>query len=677
MVYKLGFDIGGTFTDVFVVEEGTGDIAQEKVPTTPDDFARGVIDGIERVRSEHDVDPGDVGRLSHGTTVATNALIERQGVETGLITTEGFRDVLAIGREKRSDVYNYSPSKPPTFVDRGHRVGVGGRLSADGEELEPLEEADVLAALRTFDDSDVESVAVSLLHAYRNDEHERRVREIVERESDYPVSISSEVMPEIKEYERSLMTVIDAYVGPLVEAYLRELRTGLADLGIDEELHVMQANGGVLTPDDIGGRNLQLVNSGPAAGVLGARRYAEATGIEDLITLDMGGTSADTCVVRDGEIETTTEGEIDDVPLLFPQVDVRTVGAGGGSIAWLDRADVLKVGPRSSGAQPGPACYGRGGTEPTVTDAALYLGYLNPDYFLGGEMELDVGAAEAALETLSEALGRDATAIADGILDIVVTNMTRAMRLVTVEKGYDPREFTLACYGGAGPLFATRLAESLDIGATLVPAAPGVLSASGLLNADERFDFSTSAPMELDGTDAGTVAEIYTDLEARAAEVAGEGFTARRSVDMRYRGQTFQLNVPVPDGPVDGAALGTIRERFFDRYESIYGQADRDTPTEAVTWRLQADDETEGISTRPLSRDSTVGDAVKTTREAYVDGEYLEHTVYDRYELPPGATFEGPAVVEETESTTVVGAGSTVEVDDVGNLLVRHDRDRG
>ena len=677
MVYKLGFDIGGTFTDVFVVEEGTGDIAQEKVPTTPDDFARGVIDGIERVRSEHDVDPGDVGRLSHGTTVATNALIEREGVETGLITTEGFRDVLAIGREKRSDVYNYSPSKPPTFVDRGDRVGVGGRLSADGEELEPLDEADVLAALRTFDDSDVESVAVSLLHAYRNDEHERRVREIVERESDYPVSISSEVMPEIKEYERSLMTVIDAYVGPLVEAYLRELRTGLADLGIDEELHVMQANGGVLTPDDIGGRNLQLVNSGPAAGVLGARRYAEATGIEDLITLDMGGTSADTCVVRDGEIETTTEGEIDDVPLLFPQVDVRTVGAGGGSIAWLDRADVLKVGPRSSGAQPGPACYGRGGTEPTVTDAALYLGYLNPDYFLGGEMELDVGAAEAALETLSEALGRDATAIADGILDIVVTNMTRAMRLVTVEKGYDPREFTLACYGGAGPLFATRLAESLDIGATLVPAAPGVLSASGLLNADERFDFSTSAPMELDGADAGTVAEIYTDLEARAAEVAGEGFTARRSVDMRYRGQTFQLNVPVPDGPVDETTLETIRERFFDRYESIYGQADRDTPTEAVTWRLQANDETEGISTRPLSRDSTVGDAVKTTREAYVDGEYLEHTVYDRYELPPGATFEGPAVVEETESTTVVGAGSTVEVDDVGNLLVRHDRDRG
>jgi N-methylhydantoinase A len=312
-----------------------------------------------------------------------------------------------------------------------------------------------------------------------------------------------------------------------------------------------------------------------------------------------------------------------------------------------------------------------------VTDAALYLGYLNPDYFLGGEMELDVGAAEAALETLSEALGRDATAIADGILDIVVTNMTRAMRLVTVEKGYDPREFTLACYGGAGPLFATRLAESLDIGATLVPAAPGVLSASGLLNADERFDFSTSAPMELDGADAGTVAEIYTDLEARAAEVAGEGFTARRSVDMRYRGQTFQLNVPVPDGPVDEAALETIRERFFDRYESIYGQADRDTPTEAVTWRLQANDETEGISTRPLSRDSTVDDAVKTTREAYVDGEYLEHTVYDRYELPPGATFEGPAVVEETESTTVVGAGSTVEVDDVGNLLVRHDRDRG
>ena len=673
MTYKLGFDIGGTFTDIFVINADTGDIIQEKVPTTPEDFSEGVIDGITKVCSDHGVDPSEIAHLSHGTTVATNALIEREGVETGLITTEGFRDVLAIGREKRTDIYNYSPPKPPTFVDRRDRMEVGGRLSADGEELEPLSEEDALAALDRFDDSDVESIAVSLIHAYRNDDHERRIRAIIERESDYPVSLSSEVMPEIKEYERTLMTTINAYIGPLVDTYIGDLRTGLSEIGVEEELNIMQANGGVVTPENINGRNLQLINSGPAAGVLGAKRYAAENGIEDVITLDMGGTSADTCVVRDGEIETTTEGFIDDIDLLFPQVDVRTVGAGGGSIAWIDDAGVLKVGPRSAGAQPGPACYGRGGTEPTVTDAALYLGYLNPDYFLGGEMSLDVEAAEDALETLSDALDRDATAIAEGILDIVATDMTQAIRLVTVEKGYDPRSFTLTCYGGAGPLFATLLAESLDIERTLIPAAPGVLSASGLLNADERFDFSTSAPVALDEADSDTVASIYADLESRAAEVAGEDFTAARSVDMRYEGQTFQLNIDVPSNGINEDILDAITERFFERYEDIYGEADRSTPTEAITWRLQAVNEIDGITTRPLEQDSTVEDAVKTTREAYVDGEYVEHTVYDRYQLPPGASFEGPAIIEETESTSIAGPDSTVTVDDIGNVLIHHD----
>lgn len=673
MAYKLGFDIGGTFTDIFSIDAETGDIIQEKVPTTPEDFEQGVINGIEKVCSEHDVAPSDLAHLSHGTTVATNALIEREGAKTGLVTTRGFRDALAIGREKRTDIYNYSPSKPPSFVDRTHRIGVDGRLDAEGEQLNPLDEDDVRAAIEHFSDSDVESIAVSLLHAYRNDDHERRVQEIIEQESDYPVSLSSEVMPEIKEYERTLMTTINAYVGPLVDEYIRDLKSGLDDLGIEEELHIMQANGGVVTPENIQGRNLQLINSGPAAGVLGAKRYAGENAIDDVITLDMGGTSADTCVVRDGEIETTTEGYIDEIELLFPQVDVRTVGAGGGSIAWLDEADVLKVGPRSAGAQPGPACYGRGGTEPTVTDAALYLGYLNPDYFLGGEMSLDVAAAEDALKTLSDALGRDATAIAEGILDIVTTNMTQAIRLVTVEKGYDPRDFTLTCYGGAGPLFATLLADSLDIGTTLIPAAPGVLSASGLLNADERFDFSTSAPIVLDEAEPSVVQTIYDELETDAAAVAGEKFTSARSVDMRYQGQTFQLSVDVPDGKINADALATVRERFFERYDAIYGHADRDTPTEAITWRLQAVNEIDGISTRPLEENSTVADAVKDHREAYVDGEYVEHTVYDRYRLPPGASVEGPAIIEETESTSIAGPGTMVEVDEIGNVLIHHD----
>lgn len=672
MAYKLGFDIGGTFTDIFAIDADTGDIIQEKVPTTPEDFSQGVINGIEKVCSDHGIDPSEIAHLSHGTTVATNALIEREGVETGLITTSGFRDAIAIGREKRTDTYNYSPSKPPTFAERKHRVGVDGRLSAAGDEIEPLSEDDVRSALKQFDDSDVESIAISLIHAYRNDDHERRVREIVQAESDYPVSLSSEVMPEIKEYERTLMTTINAYIGPLVETYIHELQDGLADIGIHEDLNIMQANGGVVTPDNINGRNLQLINSGPAAGVLGAKRYATENGIGDIITLDMGGTSADTCVVRDGEIETTTAGHIDEIPLLFPQTDVRTVGAGGGSIAWLDDADVIKVGPRSAGAQPGPACYGRGGTEPTVTDAALYLGYLNPEYFLGGEMSLDVAAAENALETLSDRLGQDATAIAEGILDIVTTDMTQAIRLVTVEKGYDPRDFTLTCYGGAGPLFATLLADALDIGTTLIPAAPGVLSASGLLNADERFDFSTSAPVMLDEADPETVQGVYTDLTQDAAAVAGEDFTAARSVDMRYEGQTFQLNVEVPEGEITADTINSLTERFYERYEAIYGNVDRDTPTEAITWRLQAINKIDGINTRPLQSDSTVEDAIKERRDVYVDGELIEHTVYDRYDLPPGASFDGPAIIEETESTSIAGPGTSIEVDQIGNLLIHH-----
>jgi len=673
MAYKLGFDIGGTFTDIFAIDAETGDIIQEKVPTTPDEFEQGVINGIEKVCADYDIDPSEINHLSHGTTVATNALIEREGAETGLITTSGFRDTLAIGREKRSDIYNYSPSKPPTFVERKDRLGVDGRINEDGTELEPLDEDDIREAVAHFEAADIQSIAVSLLHAYRADVHEQRVREIVEAESDLPVSLSSEVMPEIKEYERTLMTTINAYLGPLVADYVRDLEAGLDQLGIDETLNIMQANGGVVTPENIAGRNLQLINSGPAAGVLGAKRYAAVNDIVDIITLDMGGTSADTCVVRDGEIETTTEGHIGEIDLLFPQTDVRTVGAGGGSIAWLDDADVLKVGPRSSGAEPGPACYGRGGTEPTVTDAALYLGYLNPEYFLGGEMSLDVGAAEDALETLSETLGQDATAIAEGILDIVTTNMTQAIRLVTVEKGYDPRDFTLTCYGGAGPLFATRLADSLDIDTTLIPAAPGVLSASGLLNADERFDFSTSAPLVLDDADPGDVGAIYEDLETEAAAIAGDDFSSARSVDMRYQGQTFQLNVEVPDGRIDADTLKAIQERFFERYEAIYGHADRQTLTEAITWRLQAINEIGSISTRPLEAASTVADAVKDHREAYVNGEYVEHTVYDRYQLPPGASFDGPAIIEETESTSIAGPDTTVSVDEIGNVLIHHD----
>ncbi|MFB6311181.1 MAG: hydantoinase/oxoprolinase family protein [Salinirussus sp.] len=672
MSVHIGIDIGGTFTDLYLYDDATGETHQEKVPTTPDDFSAGFIDALHTAIDARDLDPDAIASLSHGTTVATNALLEREGVPTGLITTEGFRDVTAIGREDRDNVYDLSPPKVPTFTERRHRYGVEQRTSADGQQRQALNEDDVITAADALD-GEVESVAVSLLHAYQDATDERRIGDLLEQRTDLEVSLSSEIMPEIQEYERTLATVINAYIGPIVTDYVDAITDRLAAAGVDAPLRLMQADGGVVTPDHLDGRSLRLINSGPAAGVIGARHAAAQLGLDDVITLDMGGTSADACLVRNGEMETTTEGELDDIPLQFPQVDVRAVGAGGGSIAWLDPADVLKVGPKSAGADPGPACYGQGGTEPTVTDAALLLGYLDPGYFLGGEMTLDVDAAETAIGQLAGALDREPTALAEGILDIAATNMRRAIRLVTVEKGYDPRDFALVCYGGAGPLFATRLARELDLERALIPPAPGVLSASGLLTADLECGVSRTDLMIVDADERDRIAELYADLEAEARSVVSDATEIRRFVDVRYAGQTSKLRIPFPDGPVDAASVRSLEERFHDRYASIYGHARREEPVEAVTWRLRAIEPTADIEQRAGVSDGRLADARKGEREAFADGKFRTHDVYDRSSLPAGATFEGPAIVEEAESTAVLGPESTTRVTEQGTLVVELD----
>lgn len=665
----VGIDIGGTFTDLLLFEED-GSVHREKVSTTQDDFSAGFVTAIEKACKSADVSPDDLTYLSHGTTVATNAIIEQDGVETALITTDGFRDVTAIGREDRENVYDISPAKTPTFTDRRNRYGVTGRLSADGEVVEPLDADEIADLADELSASAIDSVAISLLHAYRDDRHERRVAELLRERTDLSLSLSSAVMPEIQEYERTLSTVLNAYIGPLVNDYVDALHDRLDAMDVPSELHLMLASGGVITPEHVQQRTLRLINSGPAAGVIGAKNFATEVDVESIITLDMGGTSADACVVRDGEIEMTTEGELNEIPLLFPQIDVRAVGAGGGSIAWLDPADVLKVGPKSAGADPGPACYGRGGDQPTVTDAALVLGYLNPEYFLGGEMEIDASAAEDALRSLAGRLDQDVVELANGVLEIAVTNMTQAIRLVTVEKGHDPRDFALTCYGGAGPLFTTRLAEALDIETTLIPPAPGVLSASGLLSADRQYDFSTSHIVRLDADAIDRIRSIYDALESDARAVADGDFDLERTVDLRYEGQTSKLTVPFPGGPIEEDALADLSTRFNRRYEDIYGHSNPGEPLEAVTWRLQATMETPSVDMGGVAADGDVTDAVKGTREAYADGEFVEHTVYDRYALPVGATVDGPAIVEETESTTIVSPASSFTVEPNGSLLV-------
>ena len=628
------------------------------------------MEGIEALTDTKNVDPAEISRVSHGTTVATNALLEQEGVSTGLITTKGFRDIVAIGRERRSELYNYSAEKTPVFVERRHRKGVTERVSTDGEVETPLDKSEVETAVDEFIEDGVESVAVCLLNAFRNPTHERRIRDMISSRDELSVTISSDVMPEIKEYERSLSAIINAYVEPLINEYVVDLMRRFEAFGVTEPLHVMQANGGVVDSKSLDERSLQLINSGPAAGVIGAKQSAGDYGLDNIITLDIGGTSADACIVRNGEIETTTEGEIDDLPLLFPQIDVRAVGAGGGSIAWLNQIDVLKVGPKSAGADPGPACYGYGGTDPTVTDAAMKLGYFDPAYFLGGEMELDPEAAKAALGALSDTLGEDPLTIAAGIVDIATTNMAQAIRLTSIEKGYDPRDFTLTTYGGAGPMFATQIAEKLGIEDVFVPPNPGVLSAFGLLSADERFDFSISRPMELTPSQAGEIDSIYGDLEERAVEAAGSSYQRERSVDVRYEGQRYEQTVPVPTGPIDETTVEQIRERFAESYETTYGYANAEDTIEAVTWRLKAVNPTEGTTSRPEPATNTVEEARKDVRSVYTGERHLEYNVYDRYRIPSGKTIDGPLIVEEDESTTIVTEGYSLTVGEEGGLHV-------
>lgn len=669
MTVRVGFDIGGTFTDFVVIDDSSGKVIQEKVPTTPQAFANGVIDGITSLQ-ENGLDPELIVYLAHGTTVATNAMLEREGATTGLITTKGFEDIVAIGREKRHKLYDLSPEKPPTFTQRQHRIGVPERVMKDGTVREPLDEREALDAIRSLE-NEVESIAVTLLHSFRNPDHEKRIKALIEGETDLPVSLSSEVMPEIKEYERTITTIINAYVAPIVESYISTLESKLADIGIDATLHIMKANGGLGVPEHIDNRAIQLINSGPAAGVIGASKFAEMSGITDLITLDVGGTSADAGIIHGSSPEYTNEGEIGDIQLQFKQVDVRTVGAGGGSIAYLDNTGVLKVGPKSAGSDPGPACYGRGGNQPTVTDAAVTLGYIDKSTFKGKKISLDPEAANAVIEELAENAGLNPTRLASGVIDLAANNMAQTVRLVSVEQGYDPRDFSLMAYGGAGPMFATEVAKSIGMETVIIPRLPGVLSASGLLSADRRYDFSKSRTVPLHPSEIETVRDVFDDLIEQARTVTGPDGEIERSVDVRYKGQTFHLTVPVPNSTIDESVLNEVSDRFRQKYEDVYGYSWDDKSLEAITWRIQALVPNEKLELPSLPSQGSVNQAKVSSRRVSVgDERIVDVPVYDRYTLPTDSSLSGPAIIEESESTTVIPDEYLVRIDDTGNLLI-------
>lgn len=661
---RVGADVGGTFTDVALL---TADdrLVTAKVPTT-DDQSEGVLEGIRKACEKADLEPRNIDAFSHAMTVSTNALLEEDGAKTALVTTEGFGDVLEIGRQDRPALYDLNAEKPDPLVPRRRRFEVAERATPEGVEREPDEEA-VRELAERIRRAGAESVAVSLLHAYADPANERTVVEILRDELDVPVSSSHEVLAAFREYERTSTTVVDAYVAPKIDAYLGRLVERAEDAGIPAPL-VMQSNGGTADAATVREHAVTTCLSGPAAGVVGADATAKGTtDTRGLVTFDMGGTSSDVSLVRDGEVERTTETEIGGRPVGVPMVDVTTVGAGGGSLAWVDSGGALRVGPESAGANPGPACYGRGGTEPTVTDANVVLGYLGDDTALGGELSLDAVAAREALADLAdEADLSGPVEAARGVYRVANASMTRAVRAVTVERGHDPRNFALAAFGGAGPMHAVALADRLDVNRVVVPRACGVLSAFGLLAADESRDAVRTYRTSLSTTDSERIETVLADLadEARSDLREPDRAAVARRADLRYSGQSFELSVEVGESFDPDA----VASRFHETHETAYGYR-MDEAVELVGLRVRA---TVARETPAVAYESA-GEARVGEREASFGGEFREVAVYRRGALPPGESFGGPAVCEQADSTVVVPPEWRASVREDGTLVLAND----
>ncbi|MFB6301674.1 MAG: hydantoinase/oxoprolinase family protein [Haloferacaceae archaeon] len=670
MSVRIGIDTGGTFTDVVHYDPATGEVTVTKTPSTPAAFEEGVLTGLDEVLDATGTDPGDVAFLSHGTTVGTNAVLEGETPDLGLITNEGLEDVLAIGDQTRPDLYDLQTEKPPVLIPRRRRLGVAGRLDHAGEEVEPLDEAGARRAARRLADADVESVVVATLFAHLNDDHERRVGAAIERETDLDYALSSAVYPEPREYDRTVTTVLNEAVKVTIRDYLDRLTEGVVERGIEAPLSVMHSGGGVFGPREAIRAALRTVLSGPAAGAVAARETADAEGRSDAVGLDMGGTSADVSLVENGDLVRTTEGELNDLPVKVPLIDVNTVGAGGGSVAWIDDAGGLRVGPRSAGADPGPVCYGRGGEEPTVTDAALVLGRIDPGNFLDDPAP---EAAHAAVrERLAAPLGVSPEEAALSVVRVATAKMAREIRRVTVERGRDPGSFALVAFGGAGPMTAAAVADEMGIGSVLLPTDPGVLSARGLLLADVRMDESRAVAGNGTGG-AGTTAldEARSALLERFREQGFDPGTVEvaASVDARYRGQSYEVTVPVPEGEFTDAARAAAVERFHGEHARRYGHAMRDEPVEFVTVRVSGT-----VPTEPLDAPVAggTGEARIGRRDVYfADEGYVETAVYDRAGLAPGDEFEGPAILEEPSATAVVPPGAIATVTDRGTVALR------
>ena len=687
MGYRIGVDVGGTFTDFSIYNTISGKLIHYKRSSTPDDPSCSIVTSLAEILEKENIQAADIEYLAHGTTVATNALIEKKGDTIGLITTYGFKDLMEIGDQKRPSLYDLLRPKPVSLIHPGARWEVHERILYDGSIRQPLQEQDVLDGIAHFKKMGIRSIAVCTLFSFLNPIHEQKIREIIRRE--YPeayVSISSDLVHEFREYARMSTTVLNAYLGPIMKEYVENFRESIKGAGVSVSPFVTQSNGSIISIDETIDCPIRTAVSGPSAGVIGAARIGKQCGLNSLITFDMGGTSIDVSLIQDGKANVSFERMVEGYPARIPMIDIVTVGAGGGSLACVDEGGVLKVGPRSAGAKPGPACYCRGGEEPTVTDANLILGKLNPKRILGGRMSIDekrsILAIKKAICQKTDLSIEDAAA---GIVTVVNSNMVRAIRMVSVERGYDPRQFTLVAFGGAGPLHACEVAEEIGIRQVLFPPSPGTLCSLGLLMADTQFDLSRSRLTIVNEQNLSIINNLLADLALEGQQLLNTQKIPelrRRfqfGFDCRYEHQNYELTIKIDKGKLNESDLDDLKKAFGNAHEHAYGYQDKERPVQIVNYRVSA----VGLSDKPevdhIQERSASVPKENEVRQVRFEKQckFIETPVYLRDDLPSDCVLQGPAIIEQMDSTCVIPPGWTALSDQYGNILVERKEKNG
>ena len=672
--YWMGIDIGGTFTDIVLTDRQSGKMIVYKHPSSPDNPEKGAVQGIRKLLLQENISECQIKKIIHGTTVATNAVIEKKGAKTAMLITKGFRDILEIRRQNRPHLYNFGISKSKPLVPRNLVFEINERILSTGEVLIGISTEELETARKWLIEKEIESVAVCFLHSYRNGAHEQTVKEYFE--ANLPgifISLSHKILSEFREYERASTTAANAFVTPVMKRYVERMSNDLADLGIKEDILIMQSNGGVMTSGQAGNHAVQTLISGPAAGILAGMSLA---GSRNFITADMGGTSFDVSLVTDGKPRLTMEGEVAGYDLRLPRIDVNTIGAGGGSIAWIDKGGALRVGPRSAGSSPGPAGYAGGGNKPTVTDAHIVLGRLNPEYLLEGEMRIDRKAAEKTItENIAQPLGLSLQEAAQGIIDIVNAEMVKGIKKVSVERGIDPSEYDLISFGGAGPLHAAELGNELNMNKVIIPYYPGVNSAIGLLQADYRFIKSRSILVTFDEVNLPLINDSFSELLSDISNdfsdegFRGEDISSDFTLYLRYLGQGSELEITITEEKIDREILNELTVEFAALHHREYGYSRENEKIELVSIRVTAAAGA-GLKSLVISNSNKEKEISQLNRKVFFDGEQYTAPVYRRKHLTPRDSLKGPCIIEQFDSTTVIPVGSNVSIDDQLSMII-------